>query len=98
MLGHPGLTHGCVAAGIVTQLLDGAGPDATTVGISVAAAGMGGAGKTVMALQTYNDDRIKDVFQDRRFWVTLGERPDVVRSQVRLLHDRIFPSQAILEP
>lgn len=66
-------------------MLDGVGLDTLSVGISVAAAGMGGAGKTVMALQAYNDDRVRAVFGDRRFWVTLGEHPDVVRAQVQCL-------------
>ncbi len=48
------------------------------VGVSAAASGMGGVGKTVLALQAFKHAEVVSAFGRRRYWLTLGESPDVL--------------------
>ncbi len=57
------------------------------VGVSVAASGMGGVGKTVLALQAFKHADVVCVFGRRRYWLTLGEGPDVLALVNDLLSD-----------
>jgi WD40 repeat protein len=47
--------------------------------------GIGGIGKSVLAAALANDDRIGRRFPDGVYWVTVGERPDVLALQLDLL-------------
>jgi WD40 repeat protein len=57
------------------------------VGVSVAASGMGGVGKTVLALQVFKHADVVCAFGRRRYWLTLGESPDVLSLVNDLLSD-----------
>ena len=47
--------------------------------------GIGGIGKSVLAAALATDDRIRRRFPDGVYWVTVGERPDVLAVQLDLL-------------
>jgi hypothetical protein len=47
--------------------------------------GEGGIGKTVLASALARDEEVRAHFPDGVFWVTVGERPDLVASQIELL-------------
>ncbi len=47
--------------------------------------GQGGIGKTVLACALARDDMVRRHFPDGVFWVTVGERPDLVALQGGLL-------------
>lgn len=47
--------------------------------------GLGGIGKSVLATAVANDDRIRRRFPDGVYWVTVGERPDLLALQLELL-------------
>ena len=55
--------------------------DVTAVGVH----GQGGIGKSVLAAALARDEGIGRRFPDGVFWVTVGERPDVLALQLRLL-------------
>ena len=55
--------------------------DVTAVGVH----GQGGIGKSVLATALARDEGIGRRFPDGVFWVTVGERPDVLALQLRLL-------------
>jgi hypothetical protein len=63
------------------------GPDgaAGVTGRALGMAGQGGIGKTVLAAALARDDSIRRHFPDGVFWVTVGEQPDLVASQIALL-------------
>jgi hypothetical protein len=66
------------------------------VGISgsrsgVGLAGQGGIGKTVLAAALASDDQLRSRFPDGVFWVTVGQYPDLVGTQLYLL-DRLGQS------
>jgi hypothetical protein len=48
--------------------------------------GMGGMGKSVMALYVCHDDAVRRVFADGVAWVSVGQKPDLLALQNRLLH------------
>lgn len=47
--------------------------------------GIGGIGKTVLAIALAHDGRIRRRFPDGVYWVTVGERPDLLAAQLDLL-------------
>ena len=47
--------------------------------------GIGGIGKSVLAAALATDDRVRRRFPDGVYWVTVGERPDVLALQLDLL-------------
>lgn len=53
-------------------------------GASVGLHGMGGIGKTELAVALVHDDSIRSAFADGIFWLTLGQTPDVLGLQGRL--------------
>jgi hypothetical protein len=86
--------HGAAVHDIVAQLTargtgsgDGGSGDGVAVGVSVAATGMGGVGKTVLALQAFEHADVVCAFGRRRYWLTLGESPDVLSLVNPLLSD-----------
>jgi hypothetical protein len=89
--GVPPLPQGYVArdevAGLVAALSEGGSGavgltgDAGALGLH----GQGGIGKTVLACALARDDRVRARFPDGVWWVTVGERADVVAAQLDLL-------------
>ena len=70
------------------QLLRGA---EVTHGLTSAAPGlglhgMGGMGKSVMAQAVCHDTQLRQAFADGIAWITLGQQPDLLALQNRLLH------------
>ena len=57
--------------------------------ITAALRGAGGFGKTTMAQLLCHDPRIKNTFFDGILWVTLGENPDNLTSEVQKLIDEL---------
>jgi hypothetical protein len=62
------------------------------VGVSVAASAditvpVGGVGKTLLALQAFRHAAVVALFGHRRYWLTLGEKPDVLSLVNKLLGD-----------
>jgi WD40 repeat protein len=58
-----------------------------TIGITgtrIGLHGMGGIGKTVLAIDLVNDDQVRRAFADGVFWLTLGQSVDPLQLQVRL--------------
>ncbi|MDG4604428.1 MAG: NB-ARC domain-containing protein [Defluviicoccus sp.] len=47
--------------------------------------GMGGIGKTVLAIALVNDDEVRRAFPDGIYWLTLGQEPDLLRLQGSLI-------------
>jgi WD40 repeat protein len=71
---------------IVQSLLD---TESASVGIAdnshkIGVHGMGGIGKTVLAIATANEEEIRRNFQDGVYWVSLGQHPDIPRIQTQL--------------
>ena len=54
---------------------------------AAAVVGMGGVGKTILAVQVWDDPAIVTRFSNRRFWVVLGKAPDVLSKLHSLLVD-----------
>jgi WD40 repeat protein len=65
------------------------------VGVSVAASGIGGVGKTVLALQAFKHTDVVSAFARRRYWLTLGESPDVLSLVNDLLSDLAVDLSAV---
>jgi Domain of unknown function (DUF4062)/NB-ARC domain len=63
---------------LVARLL--AGTSATVTSL----VGAGGAGKTVLAQQAGRDERIRAAYPGGRWWMTMGEHPDLERLAVEL--------------
>ncbi len=70
-------------------------PDSNPLAITgagmVGLQGMGGIGKTILAAAIAHDPEIKAAFQDRVFWVTVGQQPDLaalLRELAAALGDR----------
>ena len=47
---------------------------------------MGGMGKTVLAIMIANNEQIRKSFADGIYWLTLGQRPDILKFQRDLAH------------
>jgi NB-ARC domain/WD domain, G-beta repeat/TIR domain/APAF-1 helical domain len=64
------------------------GPSDGVVGVTGAALGLhgqGGIGKTVLAAALARDEAVRRHFPDGVFWVTVGERGDLIAAQIGLL-------------
>jgi WD40 repeat protein len=72
---------------IKAKLLGGDGASVGVVGARRGAAvqGMGGVGKTVLAAAVIQDEQIRASFRDGIVWLTLGQTPDMLILQRRLL-------------
>jgi WD40 repeat protein len=71
---------------VVREALLGEGEGAVGVtGRGLGLHGQGGIGKTVLAAALARDDSIRQHFPDGVFWVTVGERGDLVAAQIDLL-------------
>jgi hypothetical protein len=57
--------------------ITGATPGATRVGLH----GMGGIGKTVLAIDLVNDDEVRRAFPDGIYWLTLGQKIEPLQLQ-----------------
>jgi hypothetical protein len=66
-------------------LAAGDGAMAITGGQGLGLHGQGGIGKTVLAAALARDTLLRRHFPDGVYWVTLGERPDLVGAQIDLL-------------
>jgi WD40 repeat protein len=60
--------------------ITGTTPQGTRIGLH----GMGGIGKTVLAIDLVNDDEVRCAFPDGIFWVTLGQTIEPLRLQGEL--------------
>jgi WD40 repeat protein len=68
---------------LLSQVLDaltGPSPEGRPVGL----AGMGGAGKSVLAAAVARDPKMSEAFPDGRFWVELGPDPPLLQLQAGL--------------
>ena len=57
--------------------------------------GQGGIGKTVLAAALAHDERVRAHFPDGAFWVTMGERANLVATQLDLLARLGLPDAAV---
>ena len=48
--------------------------------------GMGGTGKSVLAAALAHDSEVRHAFSDGIYWITIGQKPNVLALQNRLLH------------
>ncbi len=87
--GVPSLPIGFVARdeleGLRDALLRGFDGAIGVTGKRLGLHGQGGIGKTVLAAALARDDSVRRHFPDGVFWVTVGERPDLVALQIELL-------------
>ena len=47
--------------------------------------GMGGIGKSVLASEIARNDQVRKAFPDGVIWITLGQKPDLLNSQLQLI-------------
>ena len=76
-------------------------PSSPAGGVSVATAGMGGVGKTVLALEVVQHADVIAAFGVRVFWLTFGESPALLALQSDLLADiasKVMPSSVDMCP
>ncbi|MGH3568815.1 MAG: NB-ARC domain-containing protein, partial [Pseudonocardia sp.] len=91
LFGVPGLPPGYVVraelAGLVEAVVtvDGGAVGLTAEVTAVGLHGQGGIGKSVLAAALARDEGIGHRFPDGVFWVTVGEKPDVLNVQLDLL-------------
>ena len=87
--GVPALPEGFVAReeldGLRSALLGGGDGVLAITGKALGLHGQGGIGKTVLATALARDPSVREHFPDGIFWVTVGERGDLVELQIRLL-------------
>ncbi len=99
MGGRPGDVHGVplpprafVAreelAGLRAAVLGAADGVVGVTGAALGLHGQGGIGKTVLAAALARDEAVRRHFPDGVYWVTVGERGDLVAAQIGLL-DRL---------
>jgi WD40 repeat protein len=98
--GVPELPHGFVARDELVELrgaLLGAGEGglAITGGRGLGIHGQGGIGKTVLAAALARDEQVRSHFPDGVWWVTVGERPDLVGAQIDLLERLGAPTEGV---
>ncbi len=100
--GAAGVPQHHVVDDVVAKLVGGScgcGASVVTVGV----AGRSGAGKTAAALQAFNHVEVVRVFEQRRYWLTLGDVPPLWSLLIDLASDMsaIDPSQrdaAVVNP
>ena len=61
--------------------------DMTGIAARVGVEGMPGVGKSVLASALVREPDVRRVFSDGIFWITIGQQPDLVELQLRLLKD-----------
>ena len=87
--GVPALPEGFVAReeleGLRLALLGSGDGVIAITGKALGLHGQGGIGKTVLATALARDASVREHFPDGIFWVTVGERGDLVELQIRLL-------------
>src|SRR5271165_2613313 len=66
-------------------LVGGANVGITGQSSAVGIHGMGGVGKTVLAAALARDSEVRQAFPDGIFWITIGQRPDLLALQNQLL-------------
>jgi hypothetical protein len=71
------LPHEENLAGLKRKLLAGS----ANVGVQ----GMGGTGKTVLAVAMAHDPKVRRAFSDGIYWLTVGQKPNLLGLQNRLL-------------
>jgi DNA polymerase III delta prime subunit len=75
-----------VLAGLKQKLLAGcANVSITRQSSAVGVQGMGGIGKSVLAAALARDSEVRQAFPDGIYWLTLGQKPDVLVLQNQLL-------------
>jgi hypothetical protein len=73
-------------AGLKQKMLSGAASIAITgQGQAVGVQGMGGIGKTVLAATLAHDPKVRQAFLDSIYWLTIGQKPNVLDLQNQLL-------------
>ena len=73
-------------AGLKQKLLsEGATLGITGKSSAVGVQGMGGIGKTVLASALAHDTDVRQAFPDGIYWLTIGQKPDVLDLQNQLL-------------
>ena len=65
-------------------ILHKTGPITVTSAEKIGLHGMGGIGKTVLAIALCHDTEIQQKYYDGIYWITLGEDPDIISCQVQL--------------
>ena len=87
--GVPPLPRAFVAreelAGLRAAVLGAWDGVAVVTGAALGLHGQGGIGKTVLAAALARDEQVRRHFPDGVFWVTVGERGDLVAAQITLL-------------
>jgi WD40 repeat protein len=68
-------------------ILAEAGSNAAITGTyrSIGLQGMGGIGKSIMAVALARDEQIRRVFNDGIFWIRLGHQAELLQSQIKLI-------------
>ena len=73
-------------AGLKQKLLNGGASVAITgQGQALGVQGMGGIGKTVLAAALAHDSEVRQVFPDGIYWLTIGQKPNLLDLQNQLL-------------
>lgn len=73
--------------GLMVKVLTGARPVGVTAPpASVGVEGMGGIGKTTLVADLCREPEVVAAFPGGLFWLPLGEEPDIVSAQRRLIH------------
>ncbi|MCP4701274.1 MAG: hypothetical protein GY862_31130 [Gammaproteobacteria bacterium] len=83
----------------IKLLLQGMGKNVGITGISrsVGLQGMGGIGKSILAAALAYDNRIRAAFPDGIVWISLGQTPDIISAQTRILENFEISPEAIPE-
>ena len=56
---------------------------------------MGGIGKTVLAAALAHDSELRQAFPDGIYWLTVGQKPNLLDLQNKLLRQMTWPKQAL---
>ena len=83
-------------AGLKQKLLaSGANVGITGQSSAVGVQGMGGIGKTVLAAALAHDSELRQAFPDGMYWLTVGQKPNLLDLQNKLLRQLTEPKQAL---
>ena len=69
---------------IATRLMAKAGADGQKPPVVIEA--VSGIGKSVLATAIARNTNVRQIFMDGIFWITLGQQPDILENQVRLIY------------